>query len=100
MIARVNGALDTHRTVRAADRDAVTTALDRIDQVLALLEVARTSRSVDDDVSEWVERMITEREAARAARDWSRADAIRDELAAKGIVLEDGPSGTRWKVGG
>jgi len=45
----------------------------------------------------WVEAMITERNDARKSRDFARADAIRDELAAKGIVLEDGANGTGWK---
>ena len=37
--------------------------------------------------------------AARAARDWARSDALRDELAAAGIVVEDTPDGQRWRVG-
>jgi len=45
-----------------------------------------------------VERLIAERIAARKAKDFSRADAIRDELKAKGIALEDSPGGTIWKV--
>jgi cysteinyl-tRNA synthetase len=45
-----------------------------------------------------VESLIEARRAARAARDFTRADAIRDELAAMGIAIEDGPQGTRWKV--
>jgi cysteinyl-tRNA synthetase len=48
--------------------------------------------------SELIDALITERSAARAARDFARADAIRDELAAMGIAIEDGPQGTRWKV--
>jgi cysteinyl-tRNA synthetase len=44
-----------------------------------------------------VERLIAEREAARAGRDFARADAIREELKAKGILLEDSREGVRWR---
>jgi len=44
-----------------------------------------------------IERLIEERTKARAAKDWSRADAIREDLKRMGIVLEDGPAGTTWR---
>ncbi len=44
-----------------------------------------------------IEHAIAERLAARKARDFARADAIRAELAAQGIALEDGPGGTTWR---
>jgi len=45
-----------------------------------------------------IERLIGERNAARKGRDFTRADAIRDELKAQGVVLEDGAAGTTWKL--
>ncbi len=44
-----------------------------------------------------IEAMITEREEARANKDWAAADRIRDELTAAGIELEDSRDGTRWR---
>ncbi len=41
--------------------------------------------------------LLDARSAARAARDWARADALRDELAAMGIEVVDGPAGTTWR---
>lgn len=46
----------------------------------------------------WVQERLDQRQAARAARDFAAADAIRDELSARGIAIEDGPDGARWKV--
>ena len=50
----------------------------------------------DDEVAE-IEALIKQRNDARAAKDWAAADAARDALTAKGVVLEDGPSGTTWR---
>jgi cysteinyl-tRNA synthetase len=45
-----------------------------------------------------IERLISERAAARKARDFKRGDAIRDELLARGVVLKDSAEGTTWSV--
>ena len=49
--------------------------------------------------AERIEALIQERLAARKAKDFKRSDAIRDELKAAGIVLEDSPQGTLWRRG-
>ncbi|NIV21032.1 MAG: hypothetical protein GWN54_10665 [Gammaproteobacteria bacterium] len=45
-----------------------------------------------------VQMLIGVREEARQARDWAKADAIRDRLLEMGVSLEDGPQGTRWRL--
>jgi cysteinyl-tRNA synthetase len=51
--------------------------------------------SGDDDAR--IQALIDERNAAKKSRDFARADAIRDQLAGEGILLEDTPQGVRWK---
>ena len=47
-----------------------------------------------------IERLIEARAAARKARNFEEADRIREQLAAEGVILEDGPEGTRWRLAG
>jgi cysteinyl-tRNA synthetase len=57
------------------------------------LELSDTDGEVDRDVAALVER----REQARADKDWTGADRIRDQLLERGIQLEDTPNGTIWR---
>ncbi len=50
--------------------------------------------------AETIERLLGERNAARAKRDFALADAIREQLATAGIAIEDGAAGTRWRRSG
>jgi cysteinyl-tRNA synthetase len=47
-----------------------------------------------------IERLVELREAARRAKNFAEADRIRDQLSAAGVILEDGPAGTRWRRAG
>ena len=51
----------------------------------------------EEILAEDIEKLIEERQVARKAKDFARADAIRDELLEKGIVLEDTREGVKWK---
>ena len=59
-----------------------------------VLERMDLSREMSD---EEIENLIAERQNARKAKDFARADAIRDELLEKGIILKDTREGVQWK---
>ncbi len=65
---------------------------DELCGVLGILYNRGKKESLDGEIEE----MIARRQAARKARDFALADQIRDELKAKGIVLEDTPQGVKW----
>jgi cysteinyl-tRNA synthetase len=81
------------------DRDAEPTrrALAWAEKAGRMSEVAPeliAARSLTDEA---IETLVAERTAAKKARNFARADQIRNELAEKGVVLEDSKDGVRWK---
>jgi cysteinyl-tRNA synthetase len=82
------------RMVGRADGARAAAVIRRLDAVLGVLPEARAADAALDSE---IEALIEKRQAAREARDFARADAIRDELDAKGIVLKDTPDGVRWE---
>ncbi len=87
----VNTAL-AKRTLREDNKREVVAAIERIDSVLNVFGRPQTEM-LDDEI----QRLIDERQEARHRRDFDRADEIRDQLAGRGIVLEDTKDGVRWK---
>jgi cysteinyl-tRNA synthetase len=102
LVRRINTRLDElgAGSITDAEADAALDALARMDRVFGVLAVADRETAVDDDLAAWVEQRVAERQAARKARDFARADAIRDELAGRGVVVEDTPTGPRWSLEG
>jgi cysteinyl-tRNA synthetase len=79
------------RTLSTADAEGALIAIRSFDEVLGVLPPA------DDGLDEDSRRMLDERAAARAGRDWAGSDRLRDELAARGILVEDTRDGQRWR---
>ena len=73
--------------------------IDSFDEVLALnlTKEAVTEAKVDDELSKYVEQKLAERKEAKKNKDFATADAIRDELKSKGIVIKDTREGTTWE---
>jgi cysteinyl-tRNA synthetase len=89
-IRDANIAMDAGR-ISAGDAAGMKAALMKIDPVLDIFP--KRDQTLDADV----EQMIEARNAARKARNFAESDRIRDELLARGIILEDGAAGTRWR---
>jgi cysteinyl-tRNA synthetase len=86
LLRRANAAADAGEVAQARSLAATVAELAG-----ALgLELGKVSGEVDDESAALVER----RDAARRVRDFATADALRDELTARGWVVEDGPEGT------
>ena len=64
---------------------------------LAAGEAVNPADEIDADLEAYVLEKIEERKAAKKEKDFAKADAIRNELLEKGIVLEDTREGVKWK---
>ena len=90
LIRDANVALDAGR-ISAGDAAGIKAAVLKTDPVLDILP--KQAASLDAGI----EALIAARNAARKARNFAESDRLRDELLARGILLEDTPGGTRWR---
>lgn len=93
-------AADARKAGESAERARLKAALLGAGKALGLLQQDPAQwfnhgGNADDDAR--IQALVDERVAAKAARDFARADAIRQQLTAEGVVLEDTPAGVRWK---
>jgi len=97
-ISRLAG--DARKATSTADKATLKSQLLGAGLVLGLLQqdpAAWFARGASGDDDARIQSLVDERNAAKKARDFARADAIRDQLAVEGILLEDTPQGVRWK---
>jgi cysteinyl-tRNA synthetase len=96
LVRDVNAAIDA-REMSATEAAAVRQAIDDFDRVLGVVSLRRAEDAQPPVPVAEIERLLEERKAARQRRDFAAADRIRNELADRGVLLEDNPGGTRWK---
>ena len=116
LVAALEDDLNTPRAMAAffelaRELNKATTDKERLDLAARMYAGGRLMGFLTMDPDEWfagaasggdytaeaIETLLEERRTARGAKDFARADAIRDELAAGGIQIEDGPDGTTWR---
>jgi cysteinyl-tRNA synthetase len=96
LVRALNSAIDADE-LGAGDVEAIRAAFDEFDRVLGVLSLRRSEDEQPPVPVAEIEQAIEERQAARRRRDFGTADRIRLQLAERGVLLEDGSWGTRWK---
>ena len=96
LIRALNISMDS-KQVGKGDADEIIAAFDHFDRVLGVLSLRRAEDSTPPIPQAEIDAAIQARQDARRRRDFAEADRIRQDLLAKGVILEDGAQGTRWK---
>src|SRR5690606_15079059 len=96
LLREINAAIDAGE-IGETGAAAVKDTFDWFDRVLGVLALRRAEDARPPVPVDEIERLIEERREARRLKQFARADEIRADLDARGIVLEDSATGTRWK---
>ncbi len=96
LIRDVNAVIDA-REISVAEAAEVRQVMSDCDRVLGVISLRQAEDAEPPVAVEEIERLIEERLAARRRRDFAAADSIRNDLAERGVLLEDSAGGTRWK---
>ena len=86
--------INTNIIGKDVSKNVCQTAADLFDELCGVLGLLynRKSNELDDEI----EKLIQQRQEAKANKDWATADKIRDDLKAKGIILKDTRQGVTW----
>jgi cysteinyl-tRNA synthetase len=90
LVKDVNKLMEKSQISESNAKDLIS-LLQEFDKVLGVLEWE------ENKIEERIQKLISQREQARADKNWELADKIRKELESEGIILEDTPDGTKWK---
>jgi cysteinyl-tRNA synthetase len=96
LIRALNIMMDS-KQVGKGDAPEITAAFSHFDRVLGVLSLRRAEDAAPPIPLGEIEAGMAARQEARRRRDFAEADRIRQDLLAKGVILEDSPQGTRWK---
>jgi cysteinyl-tRNA synthetase len=89
----LNNLLDANAVTKQDATNAYEFLLD-VDKVLGIVGNVKSEQALPKEATE----LIARREEARKAKDWKTADALRQQLKAMGIMIEDTAQGVRWRL--
>src|SRR6266568_1055845 len=93
-VRKANAELDRN----GVDKRALAKARAVFARINSVLDVVPEAAGPDPELAQWVDERLAARKTARAERDFAKADAIRTEIEARGVAIEDTPHGTKWKT--
>ena len=96
LVRTINTAID-QKQIGEPDVPTMRRTFAHFDKVLGVIALRRDEDRRPPIPEEDIQAAIDARQAARRARNFAEADRIRDDLAARGVLFEDSPQGTRWK---